>query len=272
MQNLTQALDAAEQFVLNTWQMVVQGRLPGGCPQLRFDTIEQRQKYIDSIKSAGNLDVPEANFFERRVIATSPIAQDTELGKGPWDMKHMLLNGPKARMSLDGTIYNIIPFRHGVPGGKTGANANFKPMPKDVYAAAKALVPTISVGVHTLKWGADLNRFDHKKLFEKYRPVGEFRERGGIGMPKHSHSIYEGMYKMQANYGKGAQSTYMTFRTVSEKSPEWKWWHPGRQAQPHLQFIIDYCRPQIEKSLHDAAVADLADITRFNVGMDITVQ
>jgi hypothetical protein len=39
-----------------------------------------------------------------------------------------------------------------------------------------------------------------------------------------------------------------------------------------LQFIIDYCRPQIEKSLHDAAVADLADITRFNVGMDITVQ
>jgi hypothetical protein len=258
MVNLIEVMDNAAEYIQNTWIAVVRGdnQIPGA-PALRFDTITQRNLYADSIIQGRGIDIPEAGDFSRKILATDKIAEKTEEGYERWDMKPMLLGGPKTRVSKKGIKYNIIPFRHGT-GDKSGDNAQFKPMPKDIYAAAKALKPSISNGIKT-KYGENLNTKDHLMLLSKHQ-----------GKVSHkSLSIYEGMYKIQATYAKAAQNQYLTFRIVSDKSDPLSWWHPGRAAQPHVQFVVDYCMPAIERNLKEAAQRDF--LVFQGVGMEVTV-
>jgi hypothetical protein len=272
VENILRELDIVTEFVKSTWTSVVMPGMgtPPGAPELRFDSINTRREYADSITIGSNLDVPEAGFFNRSVIATAKIAEETERGKPRWDMKPMLLGGPKTRLSKKGIKYNIIPFRHGVPGGSV--NSHFKTMPRDIYAAARQLKPTMSKKIaldlfgtehysKIVKYGESLNSQQHALLLAKHS-----------GHPRHkSISIYEGMYRVQATYGKATQSQYLTFRMVSENSSPDSWWHPGRAAQPHVQWVIDFCRPKIEARLRKAATLDLADLATFQVGMTVTV-
>ena len=279
MINLIEELDRAQQFILATWQQVVLGNsMIPGAPTLRFDNIDQRTCYAESIKTGAAIDMPEAGQYERKVLALDPIAEKTEHGYPAWDMKPMLLHGPKARLSKKGIIFNIIPFRHGVPGG-SGENAHFKNMPQNIYEAAKALKPTLSTphgpqGRDTiLNYGQRLNKKDHGNLLGPpqnklvYRNPGDRLAMGGY---THKSDIHEGMLKVQASYGKAVQNKYLTFRIVSENSAFFSWWHPGRPPQRHLQFITDFCLPKIEKNLSAAAERDFLGLG--SVGMDITVE
>ena len=85
--------------------------VPGMQP-LKID-IKLRQIYADNIVTGKQIRGGES--LRQSVIAIKKIAEQLENGTGPWDMKPMLLNGPKARMGKNGK-YNIIPFRHGTSG------------------------------------------------------------------------------------------------------------------------------------------------------------
>lgn len=111
--NLRRALAEASRYVQATWQQAVMGTLPlPGVPEIRAN-INLRRLYAESIILGDQLAISDAGYLRRYVIATSQVAKDLEYGKGPWDMKPMLLSGPKARISKKGNRYNIIPFRHG---------------------------------------------------------------------------------------------------------------------------------------------------------------
>jgi hypothetical protein len=286
MENLAHELDMAVEFVKATWIAVIMGGYdaPPGAPQLRFDTIDQRRKYADSIILGDALDMPESGLFSRTVLSTEQISERTEQGQPPWDMKPMLLHGPKARYSKKGTLYNIIPFRHGVPG-KSGANAHFQNMPKDIYEAAKKLKASLSATHITMnrvgemgnrlgimRYGGKINQAEHGHLLKPPKTKYFFftTPEGGYGAGKYTHKadIHEGMIKVQASYAKGSQSKYLTFRCVSDKSDPHSWWHPGRQPQPHLQFISNYCQPRIEERLKEAAINDLMRLD--GVGITVT--
>jgi hypothetical protein len=256
-------MDMASEFIQNTWVSVVRGdgQTPGA-PALRFDTITQRNLYADSIIQGTAFDMPEAGEFNRKILATDKMAEKTEEGYSSWDMKPMLLGGPKARRSKNGTLFNIIPFRHGT-GGKA-ENAQFKPMPQNIMAAARALKPTIS-GTGKTIYGGRLNQKDHGAILGS----PQTKVISGHGSYTHKNPIHEGMLKIQASYGKAAQSKYLTFRIVSDKSDPLSWWHPGRSAQRHVQFVVDYCLPAIERNLKMAAQNDF--LTFKGVGMEITV-
>lgn len=273
MENLDKALDSATTYVLQTWQGVVRGgySAPPGSPELKFDTVDKRNEYADSITLGENLDVPQAGYFERMIVATKPIANEIEFGKPAWDMKPMLLNGPKARLSKSGHVYNIIPFRHGVPG-KSGANAHFQQMPKDIHQMARQLKPTISAGRHIVQYGGKLAGTEGKYP-RQTKTVAMTGPHGSIRLAKYTHKtgIYEGMVRVESGYGKVRQSQYMTFRVVSDKSPMASWWHPGRAAQPHINFIVGHCKPVIEKMLTDAAHLDCLPMGEFAVGMNVVV-
>jgi hypothetical protein len=289
MDNFLREIDMAREFIRSTWIAVILNQAgfsgaPAGAPELKFDAVEQRKKYADSVIFGESLDLPEAGFSSRMIISTEKISEDTEKGKPAWDMKPYLLNykgdGTKARNGKHGR-YNIIPFRHGT-SDQSGVNAHFKTMPKDIYEAARKLAPTLSNGAKILAYGGKLlgTNWDGKYPPRKktyFIPSGGHvlskLASGGYGSGKeasytHKTSIFEGMLKVQASYAKGSSSQYMTFRCVSDNSPASSWWHPGRGAQPHLQFVSDYCKPLIEKKLKAAAELDL--MTFDGIGMDIT--
>lgn len=270
MKNINIALDRAAEYVQEMWQRVVMGETPGA-PVLKLDTFQQRQKYAESIVIESG-DNPAASYLGRYIQATDPVAAETEHGKGPWDMKPFLLNykgdGTKAKTSKDGHRFNIIPFRHGASSGNE--NSNFRPMPKDIHQMAKALKPSVSNGNGGMNWGG---RLGTQKNYPRQQKSIAISAGGQTRYVKYKHEagIFDGMVKISAPYGKTTQNKYLTFRMVSDKSPDNSWWHPGRAAQPHVGWVADYCRPNIEKMLYEAARQDLVNMMNFKISITAEV-
>lgn len=134
------------------------------------------------------------------------------------------LKGKHARK--DGGYYRAIPFRHQVPGtigqgggapmgtqykgllGQEAANA----LGAKIHSAAKQLAASRGMPGQPTKWGGRLPDGLAPKL-----------------KAHHSTDIYSGMVKMKKMYAAADQSTYMTFRMISDGAPE-KWHHPGIEA------------------------------------------
>lgn len=276
--NLRRAVAESSRFVQATWQQTVMGALQlPGVPEIRAN-ITLRQLYAENIILGDQLAIPASGFLTRFVVATKTVANDLEHGKGPWDMKPMLLSGPKARISAKGHRYNIIPFRHGT-SGQHGKNAFFRTMPKDILGQARALSPSFATmtpqrvrlpggKIQTsmqpvgLKWGGRLSGTE-----EKYGP-GQNKTTGY----QHKNGIYEGMVRIRKRYDNATQSKYMTFRIVSDKSDPGSWWHPGYKAHHIASSVKNYCQPGIEAIVRRAAQADLIPAGGITTGMSITLR
>lgn len=246
LRNIETAMQEAAEFVQATWQQAVMGQqpLPGAKP-VKLD-INLRRLYADSIVTGRQLR--HSDGLQQSVIATKKIAEQLENGTGPWDMKPMLLGGPKARVGKNGR-YNIIPFKHGTGGNQ---DSNRKAMPTQVYQQARQLKATIKQA-NAMKYGGRLPA------------QGKPGQNPTTGY-QHKHDKYEGMVRVEKKYGKATQSQYMTFRVVSEKSDPDSWIHPGYQAHNIAKGVSDFCKPAVERMLRDAATADLQEII-VNIGV-----
>lgn len=276
--NLRSAVAEASRYVQATWQQAVMGALPlPGVQEIRVN-IALRQKYAESIVLDSQLAIAQAGFLRRRVIATATIARDIEFGKGAWDMKPMLLNGPKARISKNGHRYNIIPFRHGTSAAH-GMNANFRTMPKNVLGQAKQLAPSFAMmmpqrakmpggKIQTsmqpigLKWGGRLTGT------EMAHPPGQNKTTGY----QHKAGKYEGMVRVRKRYANATQSKYLTFRVVSDQSDPQSWWHPGYKAHHFARNVSEYTKPAVEDMVRQAAQLDMIPNAAISVGMHITLR
>ena len=252
LQNTKAAVAEAAAYVQDIWQQTVMGavQVPGARPLTC--NIGLRQLYAGSI-TLDSMIVGQGNVA-RRVVALKQIARDLEDGKGPWDMKPMLLNGPKARVSKKGTKYNIIPFRHGTSDNYS-PNSNFPPMPKDIYQQARELKASVKQG-NAIKWGGRLPA------------IGSPGQNATTGY-QHKHDIYEGMVRIEKTHAKATSSKYLTFRVVSSKSDPMSWWHPGYEAHHIAQGVADFCRPAVTEMVRDGAVADLLNLGGLTVGMTV---
>lgn len=273
--NLKAALTNGSRFVQATWQQAVLGAatIPG-VPEVKAN-INLRRLYADSIVLGDQLAVPEAGFLRSHIIATKRIAVDLEYGKPAWDMKPMLLHGPKARVSKKGKLYNIIPFRHGTSAAH-GRNTYFPTMPKDILQQAKNLAPSVAMmqprrvrlpggKIQTsmqhvgTKWGGRLTGTENR------HPSGQNPTTGY----QHKTGRYEGMVRIQKTYDKATQSKYMTFRVASENSDPASWWHPGYKAHHIAKGVSEYTKPTVEAMLRQAAIADMIPTGGLSVGIRI---
>ena len=254
MPNLKAAINQSAQFVQATWQQVVMGTLQvPGASEIK-ENIGLRRLYADSIILSSQLR--HGGNLSQTVVATKKIAEQLEKGTGPWDMKPMLLNGPKARISKKGNRYNIIPFRHGT-SDNYAPNSNFKTMPKDIYQQARELKASVKAG-NKIKWGGKLTGTEGQYVPGKNATSGY----------QHKNGKYEGMVRIEKTYAAATQSKYLTFRVVSEKSDPQSWWHPGYTAHHIAASVSDFCKPGVEEMLREAAIADLVGFS--NLYMEVT--
>ena len=264
LNHISGAVARAARYVQATWQQAVMGHPVPGMRPVTVN-IQLRRLYADNIILGKQIN--GVNGISRNVIAIKSIARDLEYGKNPWDMKPMLLHGPKARISkAGGARYNIIPFRHGIP--TKNPDANFRPMPKDVYKQARQLKATFAK--HSMEGGAYQKTLKHGgKLLgtEDKHPAA----RNPTSNYEHKAGIYEGMSRVANRYGKKTQSKYMTFRVVSENSDPRSWYHPGYEPHNIARAVSDYCRADVEAILREAAAADMTDFGDLSVGMTIEV-
>jgi hypothetical protein len=165
-------------------------------------------------RPSGNLarhaSLDEPSFLDFRLENPESYAEAIEKGTRERDLKEMLATAPKARRAKDGSLYLIIPMRHGTQENSVG----LKPMPQTVYAMAKSLQRSSVTGHrmemsatgfmvqrNTYNWG---NKLTQKALQES-------------GHSFKDQNRFQGMYK----FGNVGHSSYMTFRVLSSKSTGW---------------------------------------------------
>jgi hypothetical protein len=186
-----------------------------------------------------------------------------EEGASPYDM-HTTLLGPNVPVVPVGSgmkgkhqgkkgFYRAIPFRHqsptsigqggGAPMGSQYAGhpavANAQKLGKAVYKEARKLGASTGMPGGPTTWGDRLPEGLAPKLKEL-----------------HTTDIFAGMVRLEKTYEKATQSTYMTFRTISDAVPS-KFHHPGIEAHhiaDEVQDFVDEVAP-----LAFAALAGVGD-------------
>lgn len=174
--------------------------------------------------------------FAKQIVLTGELPNMLEQGASAFDMKEGFKKSQKVKYTIPvytkkgkqvykgGDWYLTVPFRIGTPGtlGQAGFTGQ---MPQEVYdvvrkrAAGKGLTASEIPEPYNVPKSRD----------------AIVNEAGNVlyGEYQHRSSIYEGLSKRTAQYGKTTQNTYGTFRRAGANSDPLSWIHKGLAAR-HL--------------------------------------
>lgn len=197
------------------------------------------------------IGAPSIDGARVEIALEGRIPNMVEQGWPGGDMRQWLLSGPNVKQGANGP-YNVVPFRHGVPG--TGGRNVGAPMPGAIHDVAKTLAPTISrpgpggggAPGQTTQWGERLHL--GLKMGSEARGILSSLKR-----PWHATSIYMSMVRkaQPTRSGKYQTSGYTTFRTISRHTSAegLHWVHPGIRARR----LVEKVQARMEKIAHDLA-------------------
>jgi hypothetical protein len=152
-----------------------------------------------------------------------------EQGFPAFDMKESgFKKSVKRKAKKGGGWYLTIPFRHRTPD-TVGSAVGGAAMPQDIYAQARILAANQRLT------GTE----------QQYPPTTSW-----TGY-QHQNGIFEGMKRNQKVYEKAIQSTYVTFRRVSDTSDPLSWWHPGFQGVKALDVVVPFVKDTFSRVLDD---------------------
>lgn len=209
-----------------------------------------------------NLNIVDKGRFQKQIILTGELPEMVEEGASPFDLKEGFKQSKYVKYTLPvynrkgkmvykgGDWYLTIPFRQGTPGivGQAGfANE----MPKEIYALmvhraansplTKAEIPS---PYHIPQSRAAIYDESTGKLV-----YGEYR---------HKASIYEGLTKKSAAYGKTIQNIYKSFRRAGANSDPLSWIHKGIKARNLAPKAVE--RVNVEQIVENAVLQFLDDV------------
>lgn len=187
-----------------------------------------REEYIQ------NLNKVDVGRFAKQIVLTGVLPNMLEQGATPFDIKQGFKKSPKARhtiakynkkgqvISPGGQWYLTVPFRIGVPGtlGQAGFSGQ---MPTEIYDLMKKRATGVALDRSEIPSPYDVPR---SRAAIAATPTTPY-----YAKYVHKSSIYEGLTKRTAQYGKTTQNTYGTFRRASENSDPLSWIHKGLVAR-----------------------------------------
>ncbi len=179
-----------------------------------------------------NLNVIDKGRFAKQIILTGVLPEMVENGASAFDLKDgfskskwvkytvPVYNAKGKVVSPGGDWYLTIPFRQGTPGivGQAGfANE----MPQEIYDLMVHRASNTPLKISEIPSPYDVPQ-SREAIYEKGKLVYDSYE--------HKSSIYEGLIKKTAAYGKTTQNTYISFRRAGANSDPLSWIHRGIQA------------------------------------------
>lgn len=186
-----------------------------------------REEYIQNIIHV------DKGRFNKQIILTGVVPNMVEQGASAFDIKEGFRKSPKVRYTIPvygkkgnmlrsgGDWYLTIPFRIGVPGtlGQAGFTGQ---MPQEVYDIMRKRGNRIALRADEIP--APYN-IPQSRAAIQATPKNPY-----YAQYTHKSSIYEGLTKRTAQYGKTAQNTYGTFRRAGANSDPLSWIHKGISA------------------------------------------
>ena len=186
-----------------------------------------REEYIQNIIHV------DKGRFNKQIILTGVVPNMVEQGASAFDIKEGFRKSPKVRYTIPvygkkgnmlrsgGDWYLTIPFRIGVPGtlGQAGFTGQ---MPQEVYDIMRKRGNGIALRADEIP--APYN-IPQSRAAIQATPQNPY-----YAQYTHKSSIYEGLTKRTAQYGKTTQNTYGTFRRAGANSDPLSWIHKGISA------------------------------------------
>lgn len=250
---MIEVVDIAVPPLLAGYPEVVRQALPEIAEAVRGEIVALAGRELtttgqDYIQSVGVLHVALSPQQLRRgdstfatIVLTGWLPNAVEMGYSGGDMKEALLNSRNAKTSKDGKRYMVVPFRHGTPG-TTGRSFGEMGGPDQRHGGADGSDPLSpsagrklgrSIHRHAKRLGGTTSHPQHGTQWGQRLAAGtggaKPRQNKNSGY-KHKTDIYAGMVRKEKTYAKATQSSYWTFRMVSENSDPASWHHPGIPA------------------------------------------
>lgn len=186
-----------------------------------------REEYIQNIIHV------DKGRFNKQIILTGVVPNMVEQGASAFDIKEGFRKSPKVRYTIPvygkkgnmlrsgGDWYLTIPFRIGVPGtlGQAGFTGQ---MPQEVYDIMRKRGNRIALRADEIPSPYNIPQ---SRAAIQATPQNPY-----YAQYTHKSSIYEGLTKRTAQYGKTAQNTYGTFRRAGANSDPLSWIHKGISA------------------------------------------
>jgi len=156
-----------------------------------------------------------------------------EDGASPFDMKEGFANSGKRKLKKDGGWYLTIPFRASTPDA-IGESAAFSgKLPPEIHKIAKAKSKTNP--------GLGLKKSELPSKFAKVSTRAKISTaKQEYAAYTHKSSIYEGVAKRTFKN----ESSYGSFRRVSDNSDDNSWVHPGFTAKKLMDKSLTELRVQ----------------------------
>lgn len=178
----------------------------------------------------------------------APYASFVEEGTKEWDQKKILQTSQRTRRAKDGSLYLIIPFRHGTPG-----SVGLPPMPKQIHGMARKLQKSSITGSRM-----ELNAHGAPVSRNTYAWGGRLKSKAilAAGGTLQDAQRYGGMVRF--GHPKGGHGSYITFRVMSEKSRGWI--HPAVEGRWPLKTAI---KVSSEEGLPHLQAAFMDDLGRL---------
>lgn len=209
-------VNAVTAVIYMNWQAIAKQRLKSTLPE-----------YIQNIIKV------DKGRFAKQLILTGSLPNMIEQGASAFDMKEGFKKSSKVKYTIPvynkkgkqihkgGDWYLTIPFRIGTPGtlGQAGFSGQ---MPQEIYNLMTKKSSGQSLTIQEIP--------SPYEVPQSRAAIEETPKNPYYAEYTHRNSIYEGLTKRTAQYGKTDQNTYGTFRRVGANSDPMSWINKGIKA------------------------------------------
>jgi hypothetical protein len=208
-----------------------------------------KNRYVSNIK------VIDSGRMEGTVLldySKDPLIKMLEEGSSAFDMKENFAKSSKKKLKANGSgWYLTVPFSIGTPGASATGFANI--MPSEIYAQVKNKTVSPETG---RSQGLTKNEIPEQYQIPKVRAAIIIPESAAFKEYKQKTSQFQGLYKKTDSTT--GQSSYGSFRRVSDKSDSDSWIHPGIEAMNLAEKTIDSFDSKIQTILEDSMSSALS--------------
>ena len=202
-----------------------------------------RSRYTQSLRVIDEGRMTGAVLLD---YSKDPLIKMIEEGASPFDMKENFSKSAKRHEKKDGGWYLTIPFKIGTPGSSVISGfANI--MPSSVYKIVKEKPISPVTGRSS---GLSKTEIPEAFAVPKVRAAIVIPESQAFKEYQHKHSLQEGIFK-QTDTVTG-QSSYGSFRRVSDKSDADSWIFPGMDPKNLAESAFNKFENNMQTVLGDA--------------------
>ncbi len=201
-----------------------------------------RDRYINNLRLVDSGRMEGAIILDYTKDKLIPMIEE---GASAFDMKEGFANSDKRKIKKDGGWYLTVPFNIKAPGGEVSGAVNVLPSEVHQIIQQKPINPSTNRSA-----GLGKSEIPEQYAIPKVRAAIVIPESQAFAEYQHKASTLQGVYRQQDSVT--GQSSYGSFRRVSDKSDDNSWIFPGMEAKNLAEVTMSKFENNMQNTLSTA--------------------